>query len=145
MWHRTVWFKERVCTDVLWKQEIYLFWFRRSLAGRVNQKELQQRTQKHLEEAQWILTAFESIYQSHSCSHFNAGGTIINTEQSNSICIQSISIHGKLTAKRKQACRVRPIDSCYFCSSLKMSGEWRTKICKIFTLLPLTYNKKLIQ
>lgn len=74
---------------------------REVLLEELTKKELQQRTQKHLEEAQWILTAFESIYQSHGCSHFNAGGTIINIEQSNPICIQSISIQGKSTAKKK--------------------------------------------
>lgn len=37
------------------------------------------------------------------CSHFVAGGTIINIEQSNSICIQSISIQGKLNAKKKES------------------------------------------
>lgn len=116
------------------------FVFKRCLAEKGYQRELQQRTQKHLEKAQWILTAFESIYQSHWCSHLDAGGTIINIEQSNSICIQSILIHGKLNGKRKQACRVRLIDSCYFCSSLKMHGGWSTEICKIFTLLQLTYK-----
>lgn len=77
------------------------FDFKRCLAGWGYQKELQWRTQKHSEKAQWILTAFESIYQSHCHSHFDTGGTIINTEQSNSICIQSISMHGKLNAKKE--------------------------------------------
>lgn len=145
MWHRTVWINERFCTDVLWKQEMYLFWFQEVSC----RKRLSKRTPAE------DTKAFRKGTMNFDCLWIYLSKPLLlpfrRRWNSNKYRTKQLNLYSehyntwKSKWKRKQACRARPIDCCYFYSSLKMNGEWRTKICKIFTLLRLTYNKKHIQ